>query len=111
MPRTLICTLVETAVGSVVGTCVGAELGGVVGVDVGVAVGTGIGTLLGGDVGTIDGWIVGGSESAAVRPAHQSSASAEVRQRGRRRPTLGRRRAGGPLFGGSTIGAASVVLI
>ena len=107
----MICTLVGTAVGSVVGTCVGADDGGVVGVDVGVAVGAGIGTLLGGDVGTIDGWIVGGSDSAAVRPAHQSSASAEVRQRGRRRATSGRRRDGGPLFGGSTIGAASVVLI
>ena len=110
-PQNLICTLVGTAVGSVVGTCVGAELGGVVGVEVGVAVGTGIGTLLGGDVGTIDGWIVGGSDSASTACAHQSSASAEVRQRGRRRATSGRRRDGGPLFGGSTIGAASVVLI
>ena len=121
--------------GSVVGTCVGADDGGVVGVDVGVAVGTGIGTLLGGDVGTIDGWIVGGSDSAAVRPAHQRSASADVRQRGRRRALPGRRRttgaaaavrrrargrtsgassragrAGGPFRGSITTGAASVVI-
>ena len=67
--------------------------------------------MLGGDVGTIDGWIVGGSDSASTRGAHQSSASA-VRQRGRGRRALpGRRRAGGPLFGGSSIGAASVVVI
>ena len=73
--------------------------------------------MLGGDVGTIDGWIVGGSDSASTRGAHQSSASA-VRQRGRgrrglpgrRRTTSGRRRAGGP-FGGSTVWAASGVVI
>ena len=121
--------------GSVVGTCVGADDGGVVGVDVGVAVGTGIGTLLGGDVGTIDGWIVGGSESAVTACAHQSSVSADVRQRGRRRAPPGRRRttsaaaavrrrargrtsgassragrAGGPFGGSITAGAASGVI-
>ena len=69
--------------------------------------------MLGGDVGTIDGCIVGGSDSASTRGAHQSSASAEVRQRrrGRRRArSSGRRRAGGP-FGGSPCCAASVVVI
>ena len=93
--------------------------------------------MLGGDVGTIDGCIVGGSDSASTRGAHQSSASAEVRQRGRGRRTTtavvairrrarssgrlrrratataalaGRGRAGGPLFGGSTVWAASVVI-
>ena len=91
--------------------------------------------MLGGDVGTIDGWIVGGSDSASTRGAHQSSASA-VRQRGRgRRTPPGRRRttsaaaavrrrargrtsgassragrAGGPFGGSITAGAASGVI-